>query len=183
MNLFGNGRGIAVWGKQTFMNSRQVWRMKERNLFYTRKEEIWEGCFEQKFIGEGQGFEVVMVSHWLRAVVSVLLLGHGEIFLLFVKSRWNSCVKNVLPCENNSSLPSCCWRCRLPQVVCRESSLQGLPSFIFTQVRNHSPIYAINTEDFLHKPFLPIDKKISKSATLNYNQFQAGKVKLDTCRL
>lgn len=61
--------------------------MKERDLFYRGKEEIWEGCFEQNFIGEEQGLEVVMVSHWLRAVVSVLLLGQGEIFLIFVKSR------------------------------------------------------------------------------------------------
>lgn len=53
MNLFGNGREIAIWGKQTLRNSWQVWRMKERDLFYPGKMDILEGCFEQKFIREG----------------------------------------------------------------------------------------------------------------------------------
>lgn len=65
MSLFGNGRGIAIWGKQILVNDRQVWRRKERDLFYTGKEEFWEGCSEHKFIGEEQGYEIVMVSHWL----------------------------------------------------------------------------------------------------------------------
>lgn len=64
MSLFGNGRGIAIWSKQTLVNDRQVWRRKERDLFYTRKEEFGEGS-EHKFIGEEQGYEIVMVSYWL----------------------------------------------------------------------------------------------------------------------
>ena len=80
VSLFGNGRGIAIWGKQ--MSDRQVWRTKERDLFYTGKEEIWEDCFEQKFTGEERGIVILLASHWLRAVVSVSLLEQGEIFLL-----------------------------------------------------------------------------------------------------
>lgn len=53
---------------------------------------------------EEQEFEVLVVSHWLQAVVSVLFLGQGGIFHLFLKSRkLNSHVINVLPYQNNSS--------------------------------------------------------------------------------
>lgn len=45
-----------------------------------------ESCFEQKFIGEEQEFEIVEVSHWLQAKVSALLLGQRETFPLFLKS-------------------------------------------------------------------------------------------------
>ena len=40
-----------------------------------------------KFIGEGQEFEVKVISHWLQAVVSALLLGQSGLFLPFLKER------------------------------------------------------------------------------------------------
>ena len=46
-----------------------------------------ESCSEEKLLEEKQGFEVVVVSFWLQAVVSVLLPGQGGVFLPFLKSR------------------------------------------------------------------------------------------------
>lgn len=47
------------------------------------EEEIAEGCFEQKLIGEEE-LEVVVVSHWLPAGA---VAGLGEVFLLFLKAE------------------------------------------------------------------------------------------------
>lgn len=41
------------------------------------------GCLEQKFIREEKKFEVVVVSHWLQVVVTVLLPKEGGVLLFF----------------------------------------------------------------------------------------------------
>lgn len=43
-------------------------------------EEIGEHCFEQKFVRKEQEFKVVAVSHWLQAMVSLLLLRNAKTF-------------------------------------------------------------------------------------------------------
>lgn len=50
---------------------------KGRLAFIGFQEESREGCSEQQLMGGEQAFEVVVVSGWLPAVVSALMLG-GE---------------------------------------------------------------------------------------------------------
>lgn len=49
--------------------------MKGWSAFISFSGGNWEGCFEQKFIGGEQEFEVLVVSHSLQVVGSVLYLG------------------------------------------------------------------------------------------------------------
>ena len=43
-------------------------------------------------------------------------------------------MKNVLPWQNNSYLPSFCWLCSLPRAVCAWEFPSGLPNFILNEV-------------------------------------------------
>lgn len=60
---------------------KKVQETKGGSAFIRFQVEIEEICCEGKFIGEEQEFEVVAASHWLQAIVSASLLGHGVIFL------------------------------------------------------------------------------------------------------
>lgn len=61
---------------------------KGRSGFIRCSEEIEEDCFEQKFIGEKQEFEVITVSRCQKVMVSALLLGLEGIFFLFLKAGY-----------------------------------------------------------------------------------------------
>lgn len=58
-----NSRGIAIWELQTMANQGQIQRTKERSMLLWRMRRIWEGGFEQKFIGIEQEFWVVVTAH------------------------------------------------------------------------------------------------------------------------
>lgn len=85
---------------QTTLSHWQVRRDRGKVSFHQVAGEVGEGCFEQEFIREGQELEVVESPDQQEAVVSVLLLEQGGIFLPFLKRRrLNSYGKNVLPHE------------------------------------------------------------------------------------
>lgn len=90
MSLCESSRGIGVQDKQTMASRSPVWGDKGGRL--TVRKKLREGCFEYNSPGEEQAFEVMVVSHWLQVVGSLLLLRHVEILLLPAgRVSWDEC--------------------------------------------------------------------------------------------
>lgn len=77
MSLFGNSRELQFGASKLWQTIGKSEEKKGRLAFIGFREESGEGCFELQLMGGEQAFEAVVVSGWLPAVVSALMLG-GE---------------------------------------------------------------------------------------------------------
>lgn len=90
MSVLGNSQRIATYNRQnvaSLQSSSRKWREGQCLLGFRRESR--RGFFELKFIGKKE-FEVVVISHWLQAVLSALLLGREESSFFKKSKRWNS---------------------------------------------------------------------------------------------
>lgn len=132
MNLFRNGRGIAVQDKQAMAS--HGWSREQRRgaFFYRGKDEVGRHCFEMKVHwsragvqGEGS-FSLAECGHFSLAGP---LLGKEKIFLPFVGMCRASFFR-----VGDTRYTSSCWGLRVAEWWCVRAPPSGLPKSILNEV-------------------------------------------------